>query len=118
MVSKPIVLTLLVLALTGCDTLYSDGQRTGVVQKISNKGLIWRTWEGELVLDGIRMRVDKDGGGMTNIWNFSTMDEAVAVKLQAAAADKKVVTLTYEEVIFPSPSKSATGYRVTAVEGL
>lgn len=109
---------LLAAMLTGCDTPYSDGQRTGVVQKISNKGLIWRTWEGELVLDGIRMNVDKDGGRMTNILEFSTLDEGVAQKLEAAAANKKVVTLDYEQVLFPSPSKSATSYRVTAVEGL
>lgn len=106
----------LALGLTGCDTPYSDGQRTGVVQKISNKGLIWRTYEGQMVLDGIRMTVDQTGGSMTNIWEFSVLDKGVVKQLEAAAASKKTVTLTYEQVLFPSQWLSETTYRITKVD--
>ena len=33
---------------------YSEGQRTGDVFKFSKKGLIWKSWEGEMYLGGIR----------------------------------------------------------------
>lgn len=41
------VLIILVLFISGC-LEYSDGQRVGIVTKFSQKGLIWKTWEGEL----------------------------------------------------------------------
>ncbi|HLC78628.1 MAG TPA: hypothetical protein VJH92_05890 [Candidatus Nanoarchaeia archaeon] len=29
---------------------YSEGERVGTIVKLSNKGLIWKTWEGEMVV--------------------------------------------------------------------
>ncbi len=33
---------------------YSDGKRTGDIYKLSQKGLIYKSWEGEMYLGGIR----------------------------------------------------------------
>jgi hypothetical protein len=38
---------------SGCSHNYSDGYRVGYVRKFSRKGLIWKSWEGELLLGGV-----------------------------------------------------------------
>src|SRR3989338_8785829 len=47
---------------------YSEGQRVGVVNKISEKGLIWKTKEGQLSLEGRTSTGDYTGAG---VWDFS-----------------------------------------------
>ena len=49
---------------TSCSKDYSEGWRTGTVSKFSEKGIIFKTWEGELHLGGI-------SGGEANVWQFS-----------------------------------------------
>ena len=57
---------------------YSEGVRVGDVQKFSQKGIFFKSWEGQLVMEGTRMRGanGKFVGG--NIWAFSVQDPAVA----------------------------------------
>jgi hypothetical protein len=43
-------LALFSLALVGCSENYSNGERIGFVTKFSNRGLIYKSWEGELNL--------------------------------------------------------------------
>lgn len=52
---------------------YSTGYRTGEVVKFSNKGLIFKTWEGTLNLGGLRTQTDSHGNSnlVSNTWNFS-----------------------------------------------
>lgn len=44
------------LLFAGCFALsnveYSEGYREGTLQKLSNRGLIWKTWDGEVALWG------------------------------------------------------------------
>lgn len=67
---------------------YSEGDRTGFVQKFSRKGWICKTWEGELA------QVNLPGQPAT-IFLFTVRDDAVAAKVNAVAG--KRVTITYEE---------------------
>ena len=39
-----------VKAIGGANIHYSEGTRSGVVQKFSKKGMFWSTWEGEMNL--------------------------------------------------------------------
>ena len=48
------------LLLVACSD-YSDGSRTGVVRKFSKKGAIFKTYEGELVLQGYHTDRDTNG---------------------------------------------------------
>jgi hypothetical protein len=43
-------LALFSLTLVGCSENYSNGERIGFVTKFSNRGLIYKSWEGELNL--------------------------------------------------------------------
>lgn len=67
---------------------YSKGERAGFLQKVSNKGWICKTWEGELSLVALP-------GTAPEKFLFTVRDEAVAQKVNAAAG--KRVTLQYEQ---------------------
>jgi hypothetical protein len=67
---------------------YSSGERAGFLQKVSHKGWICKTWEGELSLIAMP-------GSAPEKFLFTVRDEAVAQKVSAAAG--KRVTLNYEQ---------------------
>lgn len=66
----------LLLFCLGCDH-YSQGDRVGVVYKFSRKGIICKTWEGEMNLGGMRQQSDANGNSQTvpNVWAFTVRDE-------------------------------------------
>jgi hypothetical protein len=85
------VLVLLVLGLWTLITLnytYSSGERAGYVQKISEKGWICKTWEGEIAMANLP-------GAMPQIFEFSVRDDAVAAEISKLAGQR--VSLTYDE---------------------
>ena len=67
---------------------YSTGERAGFLQKVSHKGWICKTWEGELSLVAMP-------GAAPEKFLFTVRDDAVAQKVSAEAG--KRVTLTYEQ---------------------
>jgi len=67
---------------------YSNGERAGFLQKISSKGWVCKTWEGELSLVAIP-------GAAPEKFLFSVRDPAVAKLIDAAMG--KRVTLNYEQ---------------------
>jgi hypothetical protein len=67
---------------------YSQGERVGFVQKLSKKGWLCRTWEGELAMSPVP-------GSPPQLFPFTVPDEAVARRI--AAGEGKRVSLTYEE---------------------
>jgi len=67
---------------------YSEGERAGFLQKISKKGWICKTWEGELSLVAMP-------GAAPEKFLFTVRDETVAAQINAAAG--KRVTLAYEQ---------------------
>lgn len=58
--------------------VYSEGTRVGIIYKFSKKGTIFKTYEGEMMLPGIR---NKSKALSTNTFNFSVTDEELAKKL-------------------------------------
>ena len=80
---------------------YSEGTRTGYMRKLSNKGLVFKTWEGELQMPGITSA--SDGREMVtggNIWLFSVKrgEDQVIKDLQEAEASNARVTLHYTQI--------------------
>ena len=67
---------------------YSSGERAGFMQKISHKGWVCKTWEGELSLVAIP-------GAAPEKFLFSVRDTAVAKRIEASMG--KRVTLQYEQ---------------------
>ena len=86
---------------------YSTGERAGWVQKLSNKGWLCKTWEGELTLVSLP-------GSTPEKFEFTVRDDAVAG--QIAKVMGKRVTLHYEQKVgLPSSCFGDTRYFVTGV---
>lgn len=89
---------------------YSEGERAGWVQKLSHKGWICKTWEGELAMVSMP-------GTAPEKFLFTVRDEAIATELNSSLG--KRVAVAYEE--HPSLVSSCFGetrYFVTRVHGL
>lgn len=91
--------------------VYSEGTRTGTLIKISKKGYVLKTYEGQLNLGGFSTG---DDGVVGNIWNFSVSDERVFRKLQEL--EGKQVTLHYDEINRAMPWQGDTNYFIELVE--
>jgi hypothetical protein len=77
---------------------YSEGTRTGLLRKLSHKGYVFKTWEGELQMSAVLTPTDANGtvaGG--NVWAFSVKEDAAIKGLQEAERTGKRVTLHYVE---------------------
>jgi hypothetical protein len=87
-------LLLLLLALFAAYTLlalwwsYSEGERVGVLQKLSRKGWVCKTYEGELALYVV-------SGVAPQIWTFTVRDRKVAEQLNTVLGER--VRLHYSE---------------------
>jgi hypothetical protein len=95
-------------AQAGC---YSDGVRIGTIQKFSKKGFIYNSWEGELVMGGLKTSKE---GNISNVWVFSVLDASVAKSIDNAAMSGEQVSLRYCQSI-PLQVTTDTDYRITQV---
>ena len=87
---------------------YSTGERAGWIQKLSNKGWICKTWEGELAL------VSLPGSVTVEKFFFTVRDDAVAAELAKLMGSR--VTLHYEEKVgLPTTCFGETRHYVTGV---
>ena len=87
---------------------YSVGNRAGFMQKFSEKGLICKTWEGELSLIAIP-------GAAPEKFIFSVRDPAVAKEIEAAMGRR--VSLDYQQHIgVPTSCFGDTQYYVVGVK--
>ena len=95
-------------------TTYSSGTRTGIVIKLSEKGYIFKTYEGELNLGGIS---EGDGTIMpTRLWNFSVDRKNTDVYDAITKTEGKHVRLYYKEVMKKFFWQSDTPYLIEKVE--
>jgi hypothetical protein len=86
---------------------YSSGERAGWVQKLSHKGWLCKTWEGELSLVSMP-------GTAPEKWAFTVADDATA-RLITEAMGKRV-SLHYEQKVgLPTSCFGETRYYVSAV---
>ena len=86
---------------------YSTGERVGWVQKLSKKGWICKTWEGELTMISMP-------GAVPEKFQFTVRDDAVADQINRAMG--KRVALHYEEKVgLPTSCFGETRHFVTRV---
>jgi len=87
---------------------YSTGERAGFLQKLSYKGFVCKTWEGELQLVSMP-------GTTPEKFLFSVRDEALAKRLNAVMGHK--VALSYEQHVgVPSKCFGESDYFVVDVK--
>lgn len=68
--------------------VYSSGERVGYVQKLSKKGWLCKTWEGELTMSPVP-------GAVPEKFFFTVRDEAVALQVNEALG--KRISLSYQQ---------------------
>jgi len=84
---------------------YSKGDRAGYIQKLSRKGWLCKTWEGELAMVNLP-------GAMPEIFRFSVRSDSVAHLLQKNIG--KRVSIAYEEHRgVPTSCFAETAYYIT-----
>jgi len=110
----PIILVLVVIAAAAAwvwfalSWSYSEGERVGIVQKLSKKGWICKTWEGELNMVVLP-------GAIPEKFPFTVREDHVADAINQVAG--KRVSLTYAEHRFlPTTCFGDTPYFVTGVK--
>jgi hypothetical protein len=87
---------------------YSEGERAGFMQKLSKKGWVCKSWEGELSLVALP-------GAAPEKFLFSVRDDAVAAQINQLVGQR--VALTYEEHQgLPTSCFGDTDYFVSAVK--
>ncbi len=89
---------------------YSRGERGGFVQKLSKKGWLCKTWEGELAMANLP-------GTMPEIFRFTVRNDSIAGEIEKDVG--KRVSLSYEQHRgIPTSCFGETEYFVTAVRAV
>lgn len=83
---------------------YSEGERAGYLQKLSRKGWLCKTWEGEILLSSMP-------GAIPERFAFTVRDPAVVRQLQSAMGQR--VQLSYSQHVgIPTSCFGDTEYYV------
>jgi uncharacterized protein YxeA len=85
---------------------YSEGYRAGKLVKISHKGVIFKTWEGEI----------SQGVSNAQVFEFSVEDKEKSVIKLLQKYQGEFVKLTYKERYRTFPWLGDTKYFITKVE--
>jgi hypothetical protein len=85
---------------------YSEGVRSGELIKFSRKGVVFKTWEGEI----------SQGISGAQIFSFSVLDRDQEVIESLKAAEGQYVKVNYEERFTTFAWWGETKYFITSVE--
>jgi hypothetical protein len=86
---------------------YSTGERSGFLQKLSKRGWLCKTWEGELQLSAIP-------GSMPEKFLFSVRSDSLAAELNKLNGQRVVVTYAQHKGV-PTSCFGETEYFIKAV---
>lgn len=100
---------------TGCVPNYSNGFRCGIITKLSRKGVVWKSLEGEMLTGGMEQATGKGQGGtlVPQVFDFSVTDPAIADQIEKAALEGARVELKYRQWLV-GPISQDTGYDIIA----
>lgn len=91
---------------------FSDGTRTGLLQKFSRKGTIFKTYEGELILSSVSS--NKNVTIASEKFIFSVTDEDVALQLEKLQG--RMVDVHYKEKNHALPWRGETVFIVSSAK--
>ncbi len=109
---------------SACMPDYSEGSRVGVINKLSNKGIFFKSWEGEMSLGGFRNKTNVSSGSdgsihtstsiVANVFAFTVKDPALVGQIKAAMLSGQPVELEYSQYLLP-PLSQGSSYVIVAV---
>ena len=91
---------------------YSEGTRAGDLIKISKKGYVFKTHEGQLKLGGIDL--ENRNEGLSDTWSFSVKAHEIVDHLEKLQGQK--VVLRYKEINYALPWQGDTKYFIIGIE--
>ncbi len=119
---KKIIILAPLLLLAGCFD-YSDGDRAGTITKLSRKGIICKTWEGQIFMGGLKNQTQTSSNGkssvdtmVANTWDFTVEDVSLVPKIQAAMDSGQRITLHYREEWLTFCRSDSDNYFVDAIK--
>ncbi len=94
---------------------FSEGSRNGTVIKLSSKGIMFKTYEGQL---NVGAYIREGNGAPTTIWEFSVPkgNQDVLDDINEAVDKGRRVKLHYKEKLRTLPWRGDTKYLVFRVE--
>lgn len=113
-------ITLLLVVLIGGSVAvfgsYSSGSRVGKIVKFSRKGVVFKTYEGQMNVGGFAK--DDEGDISPNVWSFSVYrdDEEIREAIDEAMDKGFDVKLHYKEKFYQFDWRGDTKYFVYEVE--
>ena len=106
-----LILTLSVFAYVRYYYVFGTGVKSGELNYLVYKGVIFKTYEGKLIQSGFR--ADKPGGLQSNQFDFSVEDEEIARLLMISSG--KTVQLHYKEYFGAIPWRGYTKFIVDSI---
>jgi flagellar basal body-associated protein FliL len=91
--------------------VFGTGVKSGELNYLVNKGVVFKTYEGKLIQTGFR--ADKPEGFQSNQFEFSISDKALAEELMKASG--KNVQLHYKEYFGAIPWRGFTKFIVDEI---
>lgn len=111
------IAAVLLLLLTACAYDYSSGERAGQVVKFSRKGLVNKSWEGQINLGGMKQTTDANGNAsvVANVFEFSVDGSQpnfaqIRAAIDSATESGQRVKVWYRQSAFANPMRFDTGY--------
>jgi hypothetical protein len=101
------VLVFVLWAAIALNYSYSTGDRAGYLQKISRRGWLCKTWEGELLLTAMP-------GSMPEKFVFSVRSDSLAAELNKLNGQRVALTYAQHKAV-PTSCFGDTEYFITAV---
>jgi len=115
-----IVGIILVLALGWITFLYfgtySEGVRAGTIIKLSRKGVVFKTWEGQLNIQSFGAVDSKNSLSETFNFSIEKDQEQLIKELQEVSLSGERVNLHYIERYRTLPWRGSTRYFITKIE--
>jgi hypothetical protein len=96
--------------------VYDEGVRAGIVVRISKKGVIFKTYEGQLNLESFGALRGTNPIASTFDFSVSGSDESVIKDLEAASLSGERVNLKYIKRYGSFPWRGETQYFIIQVE--
>ena len=110
-----IVIVALASFLIYANFTFSEGSRNGTVIKLSKKGVMFKTFEGQL---NVGAYVKEGNGAPTTIWEFSVpkSNQQVLDDINQAIDNGRRVKLHYKEKLMTLPWRGDTKYLIYKVD--
>lgn len=90
---------------------FGEGVKTGQLNFVVYKGVVFKTYEGRLIQTGFRS--NEQGGIQSNEFNFSVVDKQIAEELMMAGG--KIVELRYKEYFGALPWRGYSKFIVDEI---